>query len=124
VVSTHTVMFHTESSAFSPQFLYAFLMNLTIKSYLPILRSPIGLSNSVRYQLNIMHIPFSLQMVKIHFILSSHLHIGCPSVYFSSPLPTKMAYAFIFSLISPQCPAASHFPSFDHPNNIREAYRS
>jgi hypothetical protein len=35
---------------------------------------------------------------KIHFILSTHLRLGLPSGHFPSGSPTKILYAFLFSL--------------------------
>jgi hypothetical protein len=38
-------------------------------------------------------------------ILSTHLHLGLPSGLFPSHFPTKLLYAFFFSLLYTTCPA-------------------
>lgn len=56
---------------------------------------------------------------KIHLIISSHLCLSLPRLFFLSVLPTKAVYIY-FSSHACYMPHLSLSPSFDLPNNIRQ----
>jgi hypothetical protein len=64
-------------------------------------------------QINPVH--YTPSYVRSTLTLSTHLHLGLSSGLFHSGFPTKILYAFLFSLYMP---CSSHPPWLDHYNYI------